>query len=79
MFIIDDVLLSPLKGLLWLGDKIDEMRVKESSDEGRVMENLMALQLQFELDEISGAEYAEREKEVLAQLEAIRKMKEAEE
>ncbi|MBI5242776.1 MAG: gas vesicle protein GvpG [Elusimicrobia bacterium] len=78
MFLIDDVLLSPLKGLLWLGDKIDELCVKETSDEGRVMESLMALQLRFELDEISGAEYAEREKEVLARLEAIRRSREGE-
>ncbi len=78
MFLIDDVLLSPLTGLLWLGDQIDELCVKETSDEGRVMESLMALQLQFELDEITEAEYAAREKGILARLEAIRKMKEAE-
>jgi len=78
MFLLDDVLLSPLKGLLWLGDKIDELCVKETSDEGRVMENLMALQLQFEMDEIGLAEYTAREKDVLARLEAIRKSREGE-
>ena len=78
MFLIDDILLSPLNGLIWLGNKIDELYVKEVSDEGRVMENLMALQLRFELDEITEAEYSAREKDILAQLEAIRKMKEEE-
>lgn len=78
MFLLDDILLSPLSGLVWMGNKIDELCVKELSDEGRVMENLMALQLRFELDEITGAEYSAREKEILAQLEAIRKMKEEE-
>ncbi len=78
MFLIDDILLSPLNGLIWLGNKIDELYVKEVSDEGRVMENLMALQLRFELDEINEAEYSAQEKEILAQLEAIRKMKEEE-
>ena len=78
MFLIDDILLSPLNGLLWLGNKIDELYVKEVSDEGRVMENLMALQLRFELDEINEAEYSAREKEILVQLEAIRKTKEEE-
>ncbi|MEI7481383.1 MAG: gas vesicle protein GvpG [Elusimicrobiota bacterium] len=78
MFLIDNILLSHLNGLLWLGNKIDEMYVKEISDEGRVMENLMALQLQFELDEITETEYSAREKDILAQLEAIRKMKEEE-
>lgn len=78
MFLLDDILLSPLSGLVWMGNKIDELCVKELSDEGRVMENLMALQLRFELDEITEAEYSAREKEILAQLEAIRKMKEEE-
>ncbi|MCG2725113.1 MAG: gas vesicle protein GvpG [Elusimicrobia bacterium] len=78
MFLIDDILLSPLNGFVWLGKKIDELYVKEVSDEGRVMENLMALQLRFELDEINEDEYNAQEKEILAKLEAIRKMKEKE-
>lgn len=78
MFLIDDILLSPLNGIIWLGNKIDELYVKEVSDEGRVMENLMALQLRFELDEINETEYNTREKEILMQLETIRKVKEEE-
>ena len=74
---IDDVVLSPLKGLLWLGEKIENLCDQETSDDGRVMERLMALQLKFELDEINEEEYVEQEKEILAQLETIRKMKEA--
>ena len=77
MFLIDDVVLSPLKGLLWLGEKIENLCDQETSDDGRVMERLMALQLKFELDEINEEEYVEQEKEILAQLETIRKMKEA--
>ena len=77
MFLIDDVLLSPLNGLIWLGGKIDELCVNETSDEGRVMERLMALQLRFELDEITEKEYCRQESEILDRLEAIRKMKEA--
>ena len=78
MFLIDDILFSPLKGLVWLGEKIDDLCEKELSDDGVVMERLMALQLRFELDEIDEKEYSRQEKEILAQLEAIRKMKEAE-
>ena len=78
MFLIDDILLSPLKGLVWIAGKIDDMCVKEMTDEGRVMEELMALQLRFEMDEITEAEYNRREKEILERLEAIRKLKEAE-
>lgn len=76
MFLIDDIILSPLKGLLFLGKKIDEMIQKEISDEGRIKERLMALQLKFEMDEISAEEYDRQEEELLGMIEQIRKSKE---
>ncbi|MBI5417086.1 gas vesicle protein GvpG [Candidatus Poribacteria bacterium] len=76
MFIIDDLIFSPLNGVVWLGEKINEVLEKEMSDEGKIKERLMKLQLDFELDEISEKEYIENEKEILSQLDAIRKMKE---
>ena len=78
MFIIDDILLSPLKGVIWLGKKINEVAEKEFSDEGLIKEKLMELQLRFELDEISEEEYNKQEKELLERLDAIRKAKEEE-
>jgi hypothetical protein len=72
MFLIDDILLSPLKGLIWLGNKINEVAEREVSDEGRVKEQLMELQLKFELDEITEEEYTEQEKQLLARLESMR-------
>ncbi len=76
MFLIDDILLAPLKGVIWLGKKINEVIEKEISDEGRIKERLMELQLRFELDEISEEEYKKQEKELLERLDAIRKAKE---
>lgn len=76
MLLIDDILLLPLKGLVWLGKKINDVVEKELSDEGRIKEELMELQLRFELDEISEKEYNKQEKELLARLDAIRKAKE---
>ncbi len=76
MFIIDDLLFSPLNGVIWLGEKLSEVLDKEISDEGKIKERLMKLQLDFELDEISEEEYIKNEKEILSQLDAIRKMKE---
>ena len=76
MFLIDDILLSPLKGVIWLGKKINEVAEKEFSDEGLIKEKLMQLQLRFEIDEISEEEYNRQEKELLERLEAIRKAKE---
>jgi len=53
MFLIDDILLSPLKGIVWLGKKINEVAEKEFSDEGLIKEKLMA------------QAYKERSKEML--------------
>lgn len=78
MFIIDDILLAPLKGVIWIGEKINEVSEKEFSDEGLIKEKLMELQLRFELDEISEEEYNKQEKELLERLDAIRKAKEEE-
>ncbi|MDZ4383224.1 MAG: gas vesicle protein GvpG [Thermodesulfovibrionia bacterium] len=78
MFIVDDILLAPLKGVIWIGEKISEMSEKEFSDEGLIKEKLMELQLRFEVDEISEEEYKKHEEELLARLDAIRKTKEEE-
>ena len=75
MFLIDDILLAPLNGVIFIGKKINEMIVKEMSDEGAVKERLMALQLKFEMDEIDEEEYDRREDELLKLLENIREEK----
>ena len=78
MFLIDDILVMPLKGVIWLGEKINEMVEAELFNEGCIRERLMALQLRFELDEISEEEYNKQEKELLALLDTIMKAKEEE-
>lgn len=78
MLLIDDILLAPLKGVIYLGKKINELVEKEMSDEGAVKEKLMELQLQFEMDEIDEDEYDRREDELLKLLENIRSNKQDE-
>ncbi|MEI6885057.1 MAG: gas vesicle protein GvpG [Bacteroidota bacterium] len=75
MFLIDDILLAPLKGIIFIGKKINEVIEKEMSDEGSIKERLMALQLKFEMDEIDEEEYDRREDELLKLLERIREEK----
>ncbi|MDZ4204668.1 MAG: gas vesicle protein GvpG [Bacteroidales bacterium] len=75
MFLIDDILLAPLKGVIFIAKKINEVIEKETSDEGTIKERLMALQLKFEMDEITEEEYDEREDELLKLLENIREEK----
>jgi len=78
VFLLDSILLAPLKGVIWMGQKLSDMAQKELSDEGRIKEDLMRLQLQFELDEISQAEYDQKEKELLDRLDAITNAQEKE-
>lgn len=77
MFILDDILLSPLKGLVFLGKKISEVIEQEQSDEGAIKERLMELQLKFEMDKIDEEEYDKREEELLDLLEQIRTKKQS--
>jgi len=79
MFLIDDILLAPLNGVIWLGKKINDLAEREFSDQGLIKEKLMEVQLKFEMDEISEEEYNKQEAELLARLDAIRKAKEKEE
>jgi uncharacterized membrane protein len=72
MLLIDDILFAPLKGIIFLAEKINEVIEKETSDEGAVKERLMALQLKFGMDEIDEEEYDKREDELLKTLEKIR-------
>jgi hypothetical protein len=76
MFLLDSILLAPLKGVVWLGRKIDETAQRRLNDDGRIKEELMELQLRFELDQISEQEYDEKEKELLDRLDAIAKSQE---
>lgn len=76
MLLIDDILLAPLRAVVWVAKKINEVAEQEVSDEGRIKEKLMELQLRFEMDEISEEEYDIQEKELLEQLDALRKAQE---
>ena len=71
MFLIDSILLAPLKGVVWLGEKLNEIVDKELNDTGRIKEELMRLQLQFELDEINQQQYDQKETKLLDRLDAI--------
>ena len=76
MFLLDDIFLAPLNGVVWLGEKINEIVEREISDEGKIKEQLMKLQLRFELDEMNEDEYMKEEGKLLVWLDAIRKAKE---
>lgn len=78
MLLIDSILLAPLKGVVWLAQKVSQMAENELCDESRIKEELMELQLKFELDQISQQEYDRKEDELLARLDAAANAKEQE-
>jgi len=77
-FIIDDILLSPLKFTVWIGKKLGESAYQEMTDESKIHEELLQLQMRYEVGEISEEEYEKEEAMLMERLEAIRKMKEEE-
>jgi len=78
MLLIDDLLMLPMKGFLGIFKKIHELVEQELSDETHIREELMALRLRFELDEISEEEYNKQEGELLIRLDGARGIEEEE-
>jgi len=76
-FLVDDILLFPCKMVEWVGGKLYKSAEDQLTDDSRVAEQLLELQMRYELDEISDEEFARGEAELMAELEAIRKYKES--
>ncbi len=67
----------PIGGVLWLAEKLKEQAEGEAYDEDAVRGRLMALELEFDLGEITEDEYAAAEDELLARLREIREWRAA--
>lgn len=79
MFVIDDILLAPIKGIVWIGKKIEEVAKRETSDKSKIQEQLLELQIRLELEEMTEAEYEKEETKLLKELNRIQKEEEGEE
>ena len=78
MFIIDDILLAPVKGIVYLAKKIHELAEEEFADTGeKIKRELLDLQMLFETDQISEEEYQKKEKNILERLEALKEKNES--
>jgi len=75
-FILDDILFSPLKLTVWLGKKLQEVAYEEMTDESKIHEELLHLQMRYEMEEIDDETYEKEETKLMDRLEAVRKMKE---
>lgn len=71
--------LIPVKGVIWIGKKLKETADAEITDKSKVQEELLDLQMRFEMGEVSEEEYKKKEDKLLERLEAIRKYEEEKE
>ncbi|HEY6088505.1 MAG TPA: gas vesicle protein GvpG [Gemmatimonadaceae bacterium] len=68
--------LGPIYGTKWTLDKVDRVVREQLTDDTPVKEDLMALQLQLEMEEIDDAEYIRREAELMQRLREVREWRE---
>ena len=76
MFVIDDILLSPMKGFMWLVRELHNAAEREIADEReRTMRALQSLHMRLEAGQMTEEEFEEREEELLDHLERLDEMK----
>lgn len=68
-------LMGPIEGVMWIGEQILERANAELDDKGNLHKQLLALQLAFDMGEISEEDFEDREEELLL---AIQEMEDSE-
>ncbi|MGK7903439.1 MAG: gas vesicle protein GvpG [Hormoscilla sp.] len=68
-------LMGPIEGVTWIGEQILERANAELDDKGNLHKRLLALQLAFDMGEISEEDFEEQEEELLL---AIQEMEDSE-
>ena len=72
MLLVDDLLLAPIRGLLWVFEKIHDAAQEEIAGEAdAVTAELRELYMMLEAGRITEAEFGDRERTLLDRLEAI--------
>ena len=66
----------PMKGVIWVGKKFKETADVDLTDKSKFQEELLDLQMRFEMGEVGEEEYQKKEDKLLGKLEAIRKYEE---
>lgn len=61
----------PVEGLVWIGEQILERANGELDNKETLQKKLLALQLAFDLGDISEEEYEAQEEELLLAIEAL--------
>ncbi len=72
MFLLDDILLAPIKGAVWVAEKVHEAAQEGMAEEGEaVTRELSELYRELESGRIVEAEFDAREKRLLDRLERL--------
>ncbi|UBF27375.1 gas vesicle protein GvpG [Kovacikia minuta CCNUW1] len=66
-----DFLLSPLTGLTWIAEQIQERAEAELDNQENLHKRLLALQIAVDMGEISEEEFEEQEEALLLAIQAI--------
>jgi hypothetical protein len=79
MFLIDDILLAPARGVLWIFEEIHKAAEEELANESEsITAELRNLYLQLETDTITEKEFDMEEKILLDRLDAIEERRKSE-
>jgi len=72
MFLVDDILFSPIKGINWIFKEVHKLAEEELSGESdRIRESLVELYMQLEADKITEEEFDLQESSLLDRLDAL--------
>jgi len=77
MFLLDDILLAPVKGVAWLAQQIQEEANRQLFDPAVIKARLAELQEQFDSGLINEAELRTAEEKLLERLQAARQQEQA--
>ena len=69
----------PLDGIFWLGEQILERANAELDDKENLQKQLLALQLAFDIGDISEEDFEIQEEELLLEIQAMEEEEEKEE
>jgi hypothetical protein len=75
MFLLDDLIFAPVKGVGWLAKQIADEANRQLFDEASIKESLERLQELREAGEVSEKEFQDLEDKLLARLQKAREMK----
>jgi hypothetical protein len=78
LFIIDDILLAPAKGFMWLVRELHQAAEREAADErAALMRRLQSLHMRLETGELDEPEFERQEAEILDRLETLEELESA--